>query len=433
MALTDKLTSIANAIREKGGTTEKLTLDAMPTAIAALPTGGGEEGVPETINFSGSLEQVFSNNKWDWVLTNYSDRIKTKDITTIYRAFENTVINPPYTLDFDINAAAEGVMGSSAFKNSNIIFKDNAFDNLAFSSLSEAFKDYKGEKIPPITLLSTASSLSGMFENCYDVKEIGDITNFTPTSNGFQYLFGNCYNLREMPKFINADFSKYNAATYTYGYSVFQRCYSLREIDEDFLKKFYDSRANSSQNYMGSTFQHCASLNKIVGFYPSPATLTQNQLNYTFNHCYRLNKLTFLKQEDNTPFIRNWKGQTLSLNTYVGWAGASNAEKYILNYNSGITADKEVVSQADYERLKDDPDWWSRQFSFSRFGHNAAVELIDSLPDTSAYLAANGGTNTVKFYSNAGNAIDGGSVNALTEEEIAVATAKGWTISYTTA
>ena len=28
--LTDKLTNIANAIRQKGGTTEKLTLDAMP-------------------------------------------------------------------------------------------------------------------------------------------------------------------------------------------------------------------------------------------------------------------------------------------------------------------------------------------------------------------------------------------------------------------
>ena len=36
MPITDKLTSIANAIREKGGTTEKLTLDAMPTAIAAI-------------------------------------------------------------------------------------------------------------------------------------------------------------------------------------------------------------------------------------------------------------------------------------------------------------------------------------------------------------------------------------------------------------
>lgn len=44
MALTNKLSAIGDAIREKGGTTEKLTLDAMPTAIANLPIGGGSEG-----------------------------------------------------------------------------------------------------------------------------------------------------------------------------------------------------------------------------------------------------------------------------------------------------------------------------------------------------------------------------------------------------
>ena len=41
MALTDKLSAIGAAIREKGGTTELLTLAQMPYAIAALPTGGG--------------------------------------------------------------------------------------------------------------------------------------------------------------------------------------------------------------------------------------------------------------------------------------------------------------------------------------------------------------------------------------------------------
>lgn len=41
MALTDKLTAIANAIREKTGGTELLTLDQMPTEIAGIETGGG--------------------------------------------------------------------------------------------------------------------------------------------------------------------------------------------------------------------------------------------------------------------------------------------------------------------------------------------------------------------------------------------------------
>lgn len=41
MALTNKLSAIANAIRAKTGKTDSLTLDQMPTEIAAIETGGG--------------------------------------------------------------------------------------------------------------------------------------------------------------------------------------------------------------------------------------------------------------------------------------------------------------------------------------------------------------------------------------------------------
>ena len=40
MALTDKLTNIADAIRSKGGTTDQLTLAGMVDAINAIQTGG---------------------------------------------------------------------------------------------------------------------------------------------------------------------------------------------------------------------------------------------------------------------------------------------------------------------------------------------------------------------------------------------------------
>lgn len=47
MALTDKLTAIADAIRAKTGDSEKLSLDDMPTAIASIETGGGGGFDPE--------------------------------------------------------------------------------------------------------------------------------------------------------------------------------------------------------------------------------------------------------------------------------------------------------------------------------------------------------------------------------------------------
>ena len=66
---------------------------------------------------------------------------------------------------------------------------------------------------------------------------------------------------------------------------------------------------------------------------------------------------------------------------------------------------------------------------YSRYNHDSAVETINSLPDTSEYLASAGGTNTIKFKGVAGMKTDGGAINTLTEEEIAVAAAKGWTVS----
>lgn len=44
MALTDKLTAIAEAIRGKTGGTDKLTLDQMPAEIAGIETGGDSGG-----------------------------------------------------------------------------------------------------------------------------------------------------------------------------------------------------------------------------------------------------------------------------------------------------------------------------------------------------------------------------------------------------
>ena len=49
MALTDKLTAIADAIRAKGSTTDLLTLDGMVEAINAIETGSGATDVTDSI------------------------------------------------------------------------------------------------------------------------------------------------------------------------------------------------------------------------------------------------------------------------------------------------------------------------------------------------------------------------------------------------
>ena len=56
MALTDKLTAIANAIREKDGTSDKMALAEMPSKIAAIQVGGATEPyTEETYDANGNL------------------------------------------------------------------------------------------------------------------------------------------------------------------------------------------------------------------------------------------------------------------------------------------------------------------------------------------------------------------------------------------
>ena len=64
--------------------------------------------------------------------------------------------------------------------------------------------------------------------------------------------------------------------------------------------------------------------------------------------------------------------------------------------------------------------------ALATYNRQSAIETINSLPDTSTA----GGGNTIKFKSGAGSAYGTlYDMSELTAEEIAVATAKGWTVS----
>ena len=413
MALTDKLTNIANAIRQKGGTTEQLTLDAMPTAISALSTGGGgiiealdittngtytapegidgynpitvnvpQNGAPtdEELTLTGTLDYAFIST-WNWLLNKYSNRIKTSNITSIsnmcrenktIETFPNIAINFPNKVD-----------------------KNNVNWNYAFYL-------------------------------CDNLKEINLTTNSNKIS-GIAGIFQGCKRLRNLPNFfINADFSLMNNNTIGMFSNAFNACHSLRTIPTKVLNKIYNAGNANYYTSLNSLFNECCSLDEINGIYlRTNYNYTSNVFSYTFKANYRIKNLTFYC-EDGIPLTINAKSQIIDLSDSIGWA---TSRSYILDYNSGITADKEVVDDATYQALKDNPDWFTRNIAYSRYNHDSAVATINTLPDTSAYLASAGGTNTIKFRGSAGSATDGGAISSLTSEEIAVATSRGWTVS----
>ena len=67
------LTSIADAVRTKGGTTDPIVVSDIPTAIANIPSGGGGDLPEEAFTISGDCEYLNYNGHWDWFFNKYGN------------------------------------------------------------------------------------------------------------------------------------------------------------------------------------------------------------------------------------------------------------------------------------------------------------------------------------------------------------------------
>ena len=369
------LTGIANAIRGKNGSTTTYKPSEMAAAITAISGGGGPEIPDSAFVLSEGMSYWNYSGKWDSFITAYADKWSTSNIASANGMFQHS--GKLEVIPFDFN------------------LKNDSYYNY-----------------------------NNMFDGSENLKTIGKIINMYPAN--ISSMFSECKRLRYLPEFINPNFSRINTYLYASAGSMFQNCYSLRTIPEDFLNQIYGVWNSVYSTLFYNGFSNCYTLDEVRGLNPQTGIMKSNMFNSTFDQCFRLKNIIFALQDDGTPYSVNWKNQIITLNK----TGYSNlGENYLISFNSGITAEKGVRDDATYQALKNDPDWYTCNVEYSRYNHDSAVATINSLPDTSAYLAANGGTNTIEFKGAAGSATDGGAINTLTEEEIAVATAKGWTVS----
>ena len=363
-------------VTENGEYVAPSTIDGYSPVTVNVPTGGAE--LPsEALTISGNCSYRFSFSGWDWFIENYGDQITTSNITSATNMFYYSKIETiPFTINLSTNA--------------------------------------------------NGCSCISMFESCSNLKTLPEISG---KPNSFSSVFSNCYSIRQIPdSWGNLDFSKIQADSFININDIFNSCYSLRQIPASLISKLHNKKTTGSYSKLYYTcFSSCYSLDEILNLPVDGATMTSNMFASSFDNCSRLKDMTFATN-NGTPYTANWKTQTIDLTKSVGNSSNSYVNN-ILNYNSGITADKKVTDDTTYQALKNDPDWFTTNVAYSRYNHDSAVATINSLPDTSAYLAANGGTNTIKFRGNSGSATDGGAINTLTEEEIAVATAKGWTVT----
>lgn len=383
------LTAIGDAVRAKTGSSDLLVVpDGMVSAINSIETGGGggDYFTDDDLTFTNAnCGYMFAGDKWAAILEKEKGRIK---------------INNPQSLNYFLN---------------NCTGEDYSFititgtDNMGACSLSYfAYNAINLKKLPTIkNLYVNGNQCSSMLGFCVELTEdeiIKFYDNIRISNNVMQNgnLFNNLYTIRNMNRvfpYLKKAFAEYTK--FFYYYSMFSYCYSLDEI-------------------------------KGISVFENNDATTSNRMGFMFNECYHVKDIEFEKNEDGTAKTAKWKSQTIDLSNYVGYSSGDLAQK-ISGYDScSITAaDKAPTTNINEFNsfIESNPNWWTDKLAYSRYNHDSAVNTINSLPDTSAYLATAGGTNTIKFKGESGSATNGGAINTLTEEEIAVATAKGWTVT----
>ena len=113
MALTDKLSAIGSAIREKTGKSDLLTLDAMPAEIAAIETGGGDENANAFEDWK--LSGVY-NGEDGYIMDYYENSRITKLVDSAMSGMAIRKVSLPNV----------ETVGSSAFENMSYLTKINA-------------------------------------------------------------------------------------------------------------------------------------------------------------------------------------------------------------------------------------------------------------------------------------------------------------------
>ena len=405
------LTNIANAIREKNGETTSYKPSEMAAAIAAIEGGGGGY-VPtdEELRYKAGSVSPFSGGANAWILKEYGDRIYFETMNASSGSYFDSY---PYD-EFTANITVDNNYVS-------VIQLNSLFNGSTVKNITGSFFTAGENQI-------NVRGCQQMFAYCNYLRSINDEfldghfiwANASGTSNGrFSLSFSDCYSLREVPKFFmdmmnNKDGGPMtNNANYAYN-TLFKDCYTLNKIEN---LPVITSLVNGNN-------------------------ITTDMFNATFYNCCNISNLTFATNTDGTPKTAKWTGQTIDLTQGFGCCNNTSATQMMTGYNSGLLeSDGLLWSSTDdpttqYYKGNNLNKKWAKHLTTSKYGHTEAVETINSLPDTSAA----GGGNIIKFSRESGwyadyfrgrttNNSTSSTINKLTADEIAIATAKGWTVT----
>ena len=222
MSINEKMTALADSIREKSGISGKLSIDEMKIAVDSITTGGG-------YSIAEALNEL------------YAGRTDFK-----YAMAYNIFIEAPF---FD---TSNGTIFSYMFYNCLNLQTVPQLDTSNGTSFNNMF--YGCEKLQTVPQLDTnnGTSFSYMFHDCSNLQTVPQLD----TSNGtnFSNMFYGCMNLQTVPQF---DTSKGRSFNY-----MFYSCMGLQTVPQLDI---------SNGTNFSNMFYACFSLKNItfVGIIPN--------------------------------------------------------------------------------------------------------------------------------------------------------------------
>lgn len=366
------LTNIADAIRAKKSSTDTYTPAEMATAISSIETGGGGgELTEEDLTFTGDLRYFNYYGRMGKLIKKCGSKMKFNSVDDLSYAFYG---NDPLNSDFSnwtINLYRGSL--SSCFSNQSYI---------------TGFPKFQG----------TVTDLNNLFRSSETLELIPDDL----FSTGTEFI---C-------KLANDNYS-----------GIFQACHALKKLPLWFKNMTFtvnkDTNYDSYSSVYYMTFNHCYNLKELtLPIFPAPAKLRDNCFGSTFEDVKSMRKFTFAPPPTGNEAVL-WTHQTINL------------AHWLSGYNPSFSGPKAIYNDETYNLYKNDPDARAQSLEYSFYNHDAALETIRSLPYAQyPDIPHDQLQNVIKFYGKSGEKTDGGAINTLTTTEIAIATNKGWTVSF---
>lgn len=327
--LTDFLTDVADAIREKKGTTELINPQDFSAEIASIESGGGNgwtghadaEGL-KAIGWTEDDIAYYQENGVDW--NEEDDHLH---------------------LVSDDNKALYGVLTAdniSKYKD-RIVYLPK-IDTSALTSMFYKFSNCREMVALPFIDTSRVTNMSGVFNGCYSLRTIPPI-DFSKAET-LEYAFWQCLNLRRMPPIDTSSATNLNA--------MFYQCVSLEHLHPISL---------ASVTNVGRMFYMCGKLKEVE----LQDSYNVSDWNNAFNTCLTLESIDGIDMLSATTtqslFAYNRKLRNLmirNLKTPLDLAGDFLLSKEsILNFinNEAATSPITITLAANvYDKYATDPD-----------------------------------------------------------------------------